>query len=333
MNRNNKLASQLAVGLALATLFGTSAFAESRHSNETGSQGRIHRGGEARSETRSSEPRSETRSSDRRSDASSFRNRDESRNDASATRNWDRNRNNDGNRSSDRNRSYDNNNRNYDRNRTYDNNNRNYDRNRSYDNNRSYDRNRSYDNSYRDHRRYDSNRYDSHRYDNRRYDYRGNDRRYDRHVPYYSYGRVSRLERYGGGYRVWVGGSLYPFFVPEVRFRLFPLRIGLNIRIGGYYNPIGYYDYYDVGPYSNAPIYTSGDLHGVVESVDYRRGTAVLRDDISGSFVTVLLTSGDRLMDDLRPGDYVDFSGAWSRNGVFEAYRVAGLNDDGYRRY
>lgn len=321
MNKNNKLASQLAVGLALAMLVGTSAFAETRHSDET--RGRVHRG-EGRSAVRS-EGRSEAssggqrwsrsdgdRSVTRREESSSgFRNRD-----AGESRNWDRNRND--NRSNDNNRSYD---RNRNDNRSYDN--RNY-------GNRNYD-NRNYGN--RNDRRYDNrndNRYDNRRYDNR-YDNRSYRNDYNRR-PYYAYGRVSRLVPYHGGYRVWVGGIGFPFFIPEARFRLFPLRVGINIRIGGYYNPLGYYDYYDVGPYTSAPVYTSGELRGVVESVDYRRGTLVLRDDLSGSFVTVLLTRGDRLMDDLRPGDYVDLTGAWTRGGYFEAYRVASLdNDDGYR--
>ena len=73
-------------------------------------------------------------------------------------------------------------------------------------------------------------------------------------------------------------------------------------------------DHYDTA-------YTRGEIRGVVESVDLRRGTMVLNDDISRQFVTVTLPR-DRRLDDVRPGDYVEFSGDWSRRGIFEAYRL-----------
>jgi hypothetical protein len=132
-------------------------------------------------------------------------------------------------------------------------------------------------------------------------------------------GRVRSISREGNGYRVRLDRGGYSFFVPEARFRMWPLRAGLSIRIGGYLNPLGYVDAYDLGPLGG-PVYTSGDLRGIVESVDYRRGTLAVRDDISGSFVTVILRRNDSRMDHLRSGDFVDFSGAWDRGGVFEAY-------------
>jgi hypothetical protein len=142
-------------------------------------------------------------------------------------------------------------------------------------------------------------------------------------------GHVTRIVPYGGGYRVWLDRGGYPFFIPEARFRLFPLRLGLSIRFGGYWDPLGYYNVYDVGPYGGGAYgggySTSGDLRGVVESVDYRRGTLVLRDDISGSFVTTVLRGNDPRLGDVRPGDYVDLSGAWNRSGVFDAYNVVDI--------
>ena len=69
-------------------------------------------------------------------------------------------------------------------------------------------------------------------------------------------------------------------------------------------------------------------------------GTAVLRDAVSGSFITVLLRGNDPRLGDLRTGDYVDLSGAWNRSGVFDAFNVADLRPaagynggyDGYGR-
>jgi len=147
----------------------------------------------------------------------------------------------------------------------------------------------------------------------------------------YSYsGRVTRVESYHGGYRVWVGGAPYPFFIASGVWGHYPLRVGLNISLGGYYNPAyGYYSVYNYGPYGSPYGYynyqTSGDIHGLVQAVDYRRGTAVIRDDVSGSFVTVVMRGNDPRLGNLRPGDYADLSGSWDRSGVFSAYNVADL--------
>ena len=141
-------------------------------------------------------------------------------------------------------------------------------------------------------------------------------------------GRVSRVERYRGGYNVWIGGGQYPFFIGADRWSRFPVRVGLSIRLGGYWNPSGYYDVYDVGSYA-----TAGNLHGVVETVDYRRGTLVMREDVSGSFVTVVMRGNDPRFGGLRQGDYIDLTGAWNRSGVFDAYNVADIRGGYDPRY
>jgi hypothetical protein len=139
---------------------------------------------------------------------------------------------------------------------------------------------------------------------------------------------VTRYSRYGNGYRVWVGGAPYPFFVPLSHWHRDRFRVGLVINLGGYYNPGGYYDYYDGYAYRGE---SRGDLRGVVESVDYRRDTFVVRNDASGSFVTVI--ARDRRGRDVRPGDYVELSGTWTRNGLFSAYDVDLLESDYRDRY
>src|SRR5207248_1078502 len=112
-------------------------------------------------------------------------------------------------------------------------------------------------------------------------------------------------------------GTRYPFFRGFDRWSRFPIRVGLDGRLGGYWNPAGYYDVYDVGSYA-----TAGDLHGIVESVDYRRGTLVMRDDVSGSFVTVVMRGNDPRFGSMRQGDSIDLTGAWNRTGVFDAYNL-----------
>ncbi len=138
--------------------------------------------------------------------------------------------------------------------------------------------------------------------------------------PHYSRGRVSRVHRYGHGYRVWIHGTPYPYFIPLSHYHRDRFRVGLFINLGGYYNPRGYYDYYDGR--------SSGAIRGIVESVDHRRDSFVIRNEATGSFVTVL--ARDRRLD-VRAGDYVEISGDWTRAGVFQAFDVD-LLDDRYIR-
>ena len=137
--------------------------------------------------------------------------------------------------------------------------------------------------------------------------------------PHYAHGRVSRVHRHGHGYRVWVHGSRYPFFIPAAHYHRDRFRVGLMIRLGGYYNDAGYYDYYDG---------SRAELYGIVESVDYRRNTFVVRNEATGSFVTVV--ARDYEADRLRAGDVVELYGDWTRSGLFHARDVDLL--DSYRR-
>lgn len=138
---------------------------------------------------------------------------------------------------------------------------------------------------------------------------------------YYHQGRVSNYQRYGGGYRVWIVGAPYPFYVPLSYWRADRFRIGLSIGLGGYYNPGGYYDYYDGyrGGYDNN-LNSEADFRGVVESVDWRRDTFVVRNEETGNFITVVMR--DRRDDPVRPGDYISVRGDWTTRGYFRAYDV-----------
>ena len=218
------------------------------------------------------------------------------------------------------------------------NNNNNYRNNNTYREN-NYRNNTTYrDNNYRNNSTYRDNSYRNN--NSYRNDYRGSSRgSFDRGRPFFHEGRVTRYERWNGGYRVWLGGIAYPFFIPEARFRLFPrFSVGLSIRLGGYYNPLGYYDYYD-GPYDgyysgySSPAYVAGELHGIVESVDYRRGTVLVRDTASDRIVNAVMRGDDPRFGDLRIGDYVELSGDWTRISTFDAYRVYNHDTAGYRYY
>jgi hypothetical protein len=143
-----------------------------------------------------------------------------------------------------------------------------------------------------------------------------NDDRYEhgRGERYQTRGQVSRVDRYGSGYRVYVGGARYPFHVPDRHYRRDRFRVGVTINIGGVYNPGGYYDYYEHDDRG----YSRADLRGVVQDIDRRRGTFLLRNDSTGRHVTVSMRDNERV----RRGDYVELYGDWSRGGVFRAYDV-----------
>lgn len=173
----------------------------------------------------------------------------------------------------------------------------------------------------------DWDRRDDSRNDDRDWDRgrgRDRDRDWDRHEsrrhrePYYAHGRVSRVDRYRDGYRVWVGGARYPFHVPHRYYDRNRFRVGAVVQLGGYYNPGGYYDYYDArrgGRRSRA------DLVGTVERIDYRRDALVVRDERTGGRVTVLSNENIRRRD-LRRGDLVEVDGNWVGRGVFRAFDV-----------
>lgn len=144
------------------------------------------------------------------------------------------------------------------------------------------------------------------RYDSRHDSRSRNSYRHGRE-PYYAQGRVSRVHRHGNGYRVWVHGSRYPFFVPLSHWHHDRFRVGLMIRLGGWYNDGGYYDYYD----------DRSQLYGVVESIDYRRNTLLVRNEVTGHFVTVRARDYD--VDRLRIGDLIELEGRWRDSRFFEA--------------
>jgi len=179
------------------------------------------------------------------------------------------------------------------------------------------------------------------------------DRQYSGHRTQQFEGRVRRLERGDGGYRVWLDHGNHCFWIPEARFRLWPIRIGFSVSFGGFWNPAGYYNIYDYGSYyyggshyGGRPYYGSSSyggsyyggrsyyggsynassyLQGYVDRFDYAAGTMVVRDDSSGRYATVLMRGDDPQFGYLQPGDWVSLSGVWTRSGYFEAYRIEDL--------
>src|SRR5881227_2960221 len=160
------------------------------------------------------------------------------------------------------------------------------------------------------------------------YNYRENDR-------VNLQGKVTSFNRENNGYRMQLDRGNTSFWVPESYFRnrARDLRVGVSLSLGGifrrgsvYVDAVSWPDNYGYGNsgYGNSG-YDNGYLRGVVDRVDFRRGTVWLRDDRSGRLVEVDLRSdryGRLDIDDLRRGDFVELSGSWIRGGIFAADRV-----------
>jgi hypothetical protein len=302
MNTKKKLAAQVAGAVAIATLIGTSAFAETRHFDATESDRSQQSADHRNSRDGNRQPRDQR---DNNNQPQTFQ-RDDSR--GSAPQTYDRGHNRSNGQNDQRSQAD-----------TYRNNNRGNDRSQEdgYRNNRGNDRSQA--DAYRDNRGYERSQSSGYHNNRPSFDDRG---RRSMSIG----GRVNHFSHERDGYRVWVDGGRYPVWIPEARISLFPrLRVGLSLNFGGYYDPRGYLEAYD---YYGDQAYSSGLLRGVVETVDYRRGTLVLRDDVSGSFVTTIIR--DRRLETLRPGDYAEISGDWTRSGVFEGLRLEDVQGGRY---
>ena len=161
-------------------------------------------------------------------------------------------------------------------------------------------------------------------------------RGYNSGSRFYGRGRIDRIAPYRGGYRVWLGGWGYPFFVPYRFYDPFRFRLGLFVGFNAFYDPLGYYSVYGwpgyypyaypppayVGTYRDRNYDSYSDssvVRGVVESIDLHTGLVVINDEDSRRSVTAILPPRDRRVDDIRVGDYIELSGGWTHSGQFDA--------------
>src|SRR5712692_8105350 len=161
-------------------------------------------------------------------------------------------------------------------------------------------------------------------------------RGYNSGSRFYGRGRIDHIAPYRGGYRVWLGGWGYPFFVPYRFYDPFRFRLGLFVGFNAFYDPLGYYSVYGwpgyypyaypppayVGTYRDRNYDSYSDssvVRGVVESIDLHTGLVVINDEDSRRSVTAILPPRDRRVDDIRVGDYIELSGGWTHSGQFDA--------------
>jgi hypothetical protein len=137
-------------------------------------------------------------------------------------------------------------------------------------------------------------------------------------------GKVSSFSHERDGYRVQLDRG-QSFWVPQATFgnRARDLRVGVSISLGGIFRGGSIYADAVSWPtesvqYGNA--YGRGVVRGVINRVDYRTGTVLLRDDASGRIITA--DANGRSVRNLRSGEYVELTGQWIRGGVFNVARI-----------
>ena len=157
----------------------------------------------------------------------------------------------------------------------------------------------------------------------RQQDYRNSNRSYRENQRVTAQGKISSFTPERDGYRVRLDRGRESYWVPSSYFRNrgHNIRVGINVVLGGVFRDGSVYvddvNYPDGGYYGN---YDQGLVRGVIEGIDYRAGTAWLRDNGSGRAITVDLRRINERR--FRRGDYVELSGSWDRGGLFDVYRV-----------
>jgi|GEM_PF-1256768 len=158
-------------------------------------------------------------------------------------------------------------------------------------------------------------------------------------------GRVTRITPERQGYRVVLDRGDYSFWVRDLnmgRHGRGALRVGVNIRIGGFYEPrYGYvvadsYDWLDEGP-APPPVYRTAILiHGRIERINRREETLWLRLE-DGRMVNVDMTRNDHHwnnrrvdIEDLHRGDRVTLSGNWTGRDLFLVGHVENIRPGRY---
>lgn len=361
MRKHSYLAGQFAVSAAMAALIATSAFADSRPQEgsrpvDGRQRGVVQRDAATRDSRGDAAARGDNRANNTadawRSAKAENRNApewnrgEERRGTPERDRGtYDRNsrdNNRDSNRNNSRDQNRDNNRGTWERhdrdnNRgTYDRNGRN-DRNDRNDNRGTYDRNNH--GTYGNRGTYDRNNHGTY----------GRGSSYFRNPNFRSgFGTVRSYSRERDGWRVYIAGSPYPYWIPFSHLHDRQLRVGLSLRLGGifrdggiwvdvlgwpgdpYYNDPYYYDSrYDHGYYGGYNDYRTDTVRGIVDRVDYRTGAVWIRDDYRRDVVVVDMRTLDgrsRLgLNDIRRGDRVEVAGTW-RGRAFDAYRIESID-------
>lgn len=137
-------------------------------------------------------------------------------------------------------------------------------------------------------------------------------------------GKVSSFTKERDGYRMQLDRGRESYWVPQSYFRNRTPRVGISITLGGVWRGGSVYvddvNWPDDGAYRGRGAYDQQFIRGRVERVDRRDGIVWLREARTGRSISVDLRGNQERL--LRRGEYVELTGSWQRNGVFNAYRI-----------
>jgi len=142
-------------------------------------------------------------------------------------------------------------------------------------------------------------------------------------------GRITTFSRERDGYRVQLDQGRDSYWVPESYFRNRgnDLRVGVSLSLGGifrggsiYVDSVNWPDQRGERGFGERGV-NEQFIRGRVERVDYRNGNVWVREEGTRRSVTIDLRN-DNASRRFRRGDYVQVTGRFQRNGIFDAYRI-----------
>lgn len=142
-------------------------------------------------------------------------------------------------------------------------------------------------------------------------------------------GLVRTIHRERDGYRVELDRNDGSFWVPEraVRDHSRDFRIGVSVRFGGLFRGgvvlVDVVEWMPVAPNRDRRHHL-GVLRGFVERVYFRTRLLRVREENSGRLIEVTVRRA-AVIDDVRRGDFITFSGEWKDRDEFEAMRVEAI--------
>jgi hypothetical protein len=149
-------------------------------------------------------------------------------------------------------------------------------------------------------------------------------------------GRISDIRREGDRYRIMLDRGSYSYYVPVATVRDRNLRVGLDVRLGGFVAGDvvnvdllafrGDPNYAADPSYRAVPYGSNGWMAGVVQRVDRHLGFIAVRDDQSGQTVKIDV----RHMNLRRPvnvwgiraGEHITINGTWEKRDTFDARQI-----------
>jgi hypothetical protein len=149
-------------------------------------------------------------------------------------------------------------------------------------------------------------------------------------------GRITDIRREGDRFRVTLDRGSYAYYVPVSTVRERNLRVGDQVRFGGYVT--GDLVNVDMLAFQGDPSYTTdptyravpqggrGWMSGTLQRSDRHLGYLVIRDDASGQNVKVDVRHMNLRKPvniwGIRNGEHITINGSWEKRDTFDAKRI-----------